>query len=287
MAYGIYKKSASTYKDGVILLLENFGKLINGCSFKLACCELILDGDVANKMMLDINDSLRLSIKGIYEPFETELLKNQIGSGNTVLNIGANIGYYTLIFAKSVGSEGRVFAFEPDPTNFNLLKQNIALNGYQNVTLEQKAVYSANRTMELFLNEDNQSDHRIYQTKIHQPCVVVDAVSLDNYFRNGQTVIDLIKMDIQGAEMAALQGMARLLKKNRDVRLVMEFLPTALNRFGTDPKELLTFLSGMGFNFFNINEDKNRLESTDIFTLMEKYTPANGKCTNLLCKREI
>lgn len=240
-----------------------------------------------HKMMLDINDSLRLSIKGIYEPFETELLKNQIGSGNTVLDIGANIGYYTLIFAKSVGSEGRVFAFEPDPTNFNLLKQNIALNGYQNVTLEQKAVYSANRTMELFLNEDNQSDHRIYQTKIHQPCVVVDAVSLDNYFRNGQTVIDLIKMDIQGAEMAALQGMARLLKNNRDIRLVMEFLPTALSRFGTDPKELLTFLSGMGFNFFNINEDKNRLESTDIFTLMEKYTPTNGKCTNLLCKREI
>ena len=239
-----------------------------------------------HKMKLDAKDSLRLSINGIYEPFETELLKNEITPGETVLDIGANIGYYTLIFAKSVGPEGRVVAFEPDPTNFDLLQQNIALNGYKNATVAQKAVYNQNCPIELFLNEDNKSDHRIYRTDPRQPSVPIEAVRLDDYFRHADPRIDLIKIDIQGAEMAALQGMTRLLKANNTLRLIIEFLPAALTRFDTDPKDLLTFLSGLNFDFFDIDEDKKRLDPTDIHALLEKYTPANGRCTNLLCKRK-
>lgn len=86
---------------------------------------------MGHKMFLDCKDSLNLSINnGIYEEFETNIVKEEIKKGDIVLEIGANIGYYTLIFAKLVGEKGKVFAFEPDPTNFALLKKNIEINGY-------------------------------------------------------------------------------------------------------------------------------------------------------------
>lgn len=93
-----------------------------------------------HKMFLDSKDSLGLSLKGVHEEFETELVKRMIKRGDVVLDIGANIGYYTLIFAKIVGEDGKVFAFEPDPTNFALLKRNVEINGYKNILLVQKAV---------------------------------------------------------------------------------------------------------------------------------------------------
>lgn len=80
------------------------------------------------KMFLDSKNFINLSINGVYEPFETELVQKEIKRGDVVLDIGANIGYWTLIFAKLVGEEGRVFAFEPDPTNFALLNNNIVKN---------------------------------------------------------------------------------------------------------------------------------------------------------------
>ena len=80
-----------------------------------------------HKMFLDSEDSLNLSINGIYEENETALIKKEIEQGNIVLDIGANIGYYTLIVAKLVGKNGKVFAFEPDPTNFALLKKILKL----------------------------------------------------------------------------------------------------------------------------------------------------------------
>ena len=83
-----------------------------------------------HKMFLDPKDSLRLSIFGVYEPFETDLVQHEVGEGDVVLDIGANIGYYTLIFARIVGEGGKVFAFEPDPDNFALLKKNVEASGY-------------------------------------------------------------------------------------------------------------------------------------------------------------
>src|ERR1700674_193031 len=90
-------------------------------------------------MFLDRNDSLQLYATGIYEPIETEIVKREVRSGEVVLDIGAHIGYYTLLFARLVGESGRVFAFEPDPANFAILSSNVAVNAYENVTLIRSA----------------------------------------------------------------------------------------------------------------------------------------------------
>jgi tRNA G37 N-methylase Trm5 len=88
---------------------------------------------------LDPHDSLGLSVMGSFEPAETELMRQRVRPGATVLDIGANIGYFTLLMARCVGPSGHVYAFEPEPKNFELLQHNVRRNNYANVTCGQAA----------------------------------------------------------------------------------------------------------------------------------------------------
>ena len=97
-----------------------------------------------NILYLDSNDSMHLSFNPNYEKDEFDLVKRTIKKGDVVLDIGANIGVYTVLFAEIVGDKGRVYAFEPDPKNFALLKKNIEINKYKNVVLINKAVLNKN-----------------------------------------------------------------------------------------------------------------------------------------------
>lgn len=166
-----------------------------------------------HKMFLDSKDTLALSLWGVYEPLETELVKKEVKKGDVVLDIGANIGYYTLIAAKLVGENGKVFAFEPDPTNFAILKKNVELNGYKNVVLVQKAASNKTGKLKLYLSEDNSADHKIYDSHEGRQSTEIEATRLDDYFKNYNGEINLIKMDIEGAEGGAIQGMSSLLQK--------------------------------------------------------------------------
>jgi FkbM family methyltransferase len=238
-----------------------------------------------HKMFWDSGGILGLLIHGIYEPLETELVKKEIKKGEVVLDIGANIGYYTLIFAKLVGEEGKVFAFEPDPTNFSLLKKNVELNGYKNVVLVQKAVSNKTGKIRLYLSKDNRADHRIYNSGDGRQSIESEATRLDDYFKNYDGKIAFIKMDIQGAEGGALQGMFNLLKKN-NVKIAMEFCPIGLKRFGMEPEECLKLLTESGFTLYEIAEREKKIKPVDIPKLLEIYTPEEENRTNLFCQRE-
>jgi len=240
-----------------------------------------------HKMFLDCKDSLLLSVCGVYEPLETELVKEEVKKGDVVLDIGANIGYYTLIFAKLVGEEGKVYAFEPEPDNFALLKYNVEINGYQNVILVQKAVSNKSGEIRLYLCEDNKGDHRIYDSHDGRKFVEIEVIQLDDYFKNYNGRVDFIKIDIQGAEGGVIQGATLLLQKNpRNLKIATEFWPTGLKRFGTEPEEYLKLLLKHGFKLYHINERENKIKPTNITELLETYTPEKEGDTNLLCIRE-
>ncbi len=127
-------------------------------------------------------DSLQLSTLGTFEPFETQLLKKEIKEGNFVVDVGASIGYYTLLFAKWTGSKGKVFSFEPSQEKFSVLRKNVRVNNYKNVFLVQK--YVSNKT-----------------TKNSK----INSISLDDFFGECDNPINLIKMDIEGGEVLAMR----------------------------------------------------------------------------------
>ncbi len=235
-----------------------------------------------HKMFLDKHDTLGLSLNGSYEEFETEIVTKKVKKGDIVLDIGANIGYYTLIFARLVGEKGRVYAFEPDPVNFALLKRNIEINGYKNIVLIEKAVSDQSGKVQLFLCEENKGDHRIYNSGDNRTMINVESVSLDDYFDQKQQ-IDFIKMDIQGAEGLALQGMKGILKRNKNIKIVTEFWPIGLKRSGTSSKAVLASLQDLGFTLLELDEKKKQLSPVKISTLLKKYTAEDEEYTSLYC----
>ncbi len=239
---------------------------------------------LGHRMRLDAKDRGELAIHGVYEPLATDLVQAELRPGDVALDVGANIGYYTLIFARGVGPAGRVFAFEPEPGNFALLEENVAANGYRNVTLARLAVSDRAGRAQLYLDADNAGDCRMYDSHDQRPCVDIETVPLDDHFASLDRV-DLIKMDIQGAEPAALRGMRGLLERHRQVKLLVEFWPYGLQLFGADPKEFLSALREAGFALWNLNERRGRVERTEVAELLAEYPPALDSATNLFCAR--
>jgi len=236
------------------------------------------------KMILDTNDSLRISLSGVYEPFETKIVKGLIRKGDVVLDIGANIGYYTLLFAKLVGKNGRVIAFEPEPDNFAILKKNITLNNYKNIEAFQKAVSDRTEKIKLFLHKTAKTQHSIYSSTENDRAIEVESVKLDDVI---DEKIDFVKIDAEGAKGLIINGMANLLRKNKNIKIITEFAPVVLKKSKIGPMEYLNLLSEHRFNYYEINEAKKRIEHTNANRLMGKYRVENKKGTNLLCVKNI
>lgn len=237
-----------------------------------------------HRMILDPEDSLNLSIYGIYEPVETRISTSLLKKGDCVIDIGANIGYYTLLFARKVGNTGKVFAFEPDPQNFSILNRNIKNNKYTNVVTVKKAVSDKCRKMQLY-KSGNSSGYTIFNIYKVKKSVHIEAITLDEYFKGKKQKVDFIKMDIQGAEGTALEGMKGLIRANPQVKIITEFWPLGLERSGTDPTEYLKTLEGFGFEIYEIDEDSKRIRKSGIDKLVKENTAAKRelKYTNLLC----
>ena len=186
-----------------------------------------------------------------------------------VIDIGAHIGYYTLIAANLVGDKGKVFAFEPAPENYALLVKNIEVNGYRNIIPVQKAVSNKSGTTNLFLFEQNKGMHAIYERSGYGESIVVESITLDDYFSEKQDSVDVIKMDIEGAEMLALSGMDRIIKQSPSLKILIEFRPAELRACGSSAEGFLSKVAEYGFKLQFINEQKQLIEPIDIDRLLE------------------
>jgi len=191
---------------------------------------------------VDALDSLNLLANhGVYEPEETALCQQLINCGDRVLDIGANIGYYTLLFNDLVSPTGCVIAIEPDKDNFAYLQLNLANQvADNNVCLHQIALGESAQKAQLFRAEKNTGMHRLYSSV----CCSGDSIEVN--VLNGDSLelapLDFIKIDIEGYEPAALRGLAKTLKHSPNLKILCEFSPLSLWEAGFSP---IVFLQEM------------------------------------------
>ena len=221
------------------------------------------------KMYLDEKDDACHSITTDKETSELKLLKKIIKKGDYVVDIGANIGYYTLFFASLVGPTGKVFAFEPEPKNFSILKKNIENNLLDNVTIYQKAVGSKNKNIKMKISDSigfhHISDHGDLD---------VDCIRLDDHIQN----VNFIKIDAEGYEVEILKGMSNLLQRN--VTIMSEFHYKLLQKYNP-PSEFFKILGDAGFNFLDMRKE---LSNTDQNNMLKNYSETSN-ATDILCTK--
>ncbi len=177
---------------------------------------------------------------------ERQLLKRILFPGAVVVDAGANIGIYSRFLARCVGSSGLVHSFEPSPDNFMRLR--LATRKLRNVRLCQAAVGEHSSKTMLYLSDKLNVDHRAYVTEGDaRRALQIEMMALDDYFKPGERV-DLIKIDIQGYELHALQGARRILEENPEIRLLLEFWPYGLKHAGAEWGDLIEMLQGFGMD---------------------------------------
>ena len=213
--------------------------------------EIIING---YSMLLDESCDFHgsMSLFG-WEPSETELVKSNVKKNDIVIDVGANIGYYTLLMAK-IGAF--VNSYEPAPSNFKLLQKNVYQNNFsQNVTLHNTAVSNFIGTSKLYLQKNNTGGHQLgfdpFQTD-NSIEVPVTKINLDK--------IDFAKIDVEGSELNVLKGMKVLPKK-----LLIEFSPQKLQNIGTKLDDFFKFIEK-----FSVKEvSKNGLIEADFDKLIK------------------
>jgi len=183
--------------------------------------------------------------KNRQDQFEIELLKKHLKQGDVVLDIGANIGYYAELISKLVGEKGRVHCFEPDSINFKHLQNNCG--SISNLVLNNTAVGPKTEKLKIYTSKNLNVDHRTYEPEDYDEVLEIDAVSIDDYLKGKEQKVQLIKMDIQGFEMQAVQGMKDTLKNNPGLKIISEFWPYGLLKAGSSALAYFEFLKQNGF----------------------------------------
>jgi FkbM family methyltransferase len=217
---------------------------------------------------------------GIMGRAERRFFEEVVTRGQVVVDVGANQGIYTLLFSRLVGPQGRVFALEPAPSLFTALDENCRINHAENVTRLPTAAGAVRSRGLLRLSRFNQGDNRLTGSS-KGPSVRVDVVPLDELLPTDP--VSLVKIDVQGFEMAVVKGMQAIIERSPEIRVVFEYWPAGLGHAGP-PRELLDFFVDRRFSLFELSSaGRRRLAARD----RERLTRmGNWSWRNLLAVRE-
>jgi FkbM family methyltransferase len=201
-----------------------------------------------HKIWVDSPNSLGLSVFGHYtEEFELSLFENEISKESIVLDVGANIGLYTLAAARK--NAKLVYSFEPDFVSFANLKRNVETNNYSNVAVENYAVSDKTGHADLTVTSkyplDRGNVHLIsspQERKQRERRITVDTICLDEFFADKHKHVDIAKIDVEGLEYEVLRGMSNLITANQTMKMFIEFNPYALKRHGTDVDSFIGYM---------------------------------------------
>jgi len=201
----------------------------------------------------DIGVAPHLMVNGIWETPCTTLFERLLRPGTTVLDIGANLGVYTVLAA---AANARVHAFEPNPRFCDLLRRSASVNGLtERLALHPVAVSDTEDEVRLAVNEEWPGGGHVAPVGSTAPGPPCRLVVLDRLLPDPSVRLDLVKMDVEGHEGRALRGMRALLARSPDVRIMMEFAPQMMAIQGMTAAETVGLLGSFGFRFWEIGGD--------------------------------
>jgi len=181
----------------------------------------------------DVHVSAAIAERGIWEPLETRFLQAVLRPGDVFIDVGANIGYFSLVASRLVTASGAVLAFEPEAANFALLEANCRRNGCANVRCYQAALGEENASGTLYLNERNRGDHSLYPETSGRVAQEINIVNGSRLIGESHQRVNFIKIDTQGAECDVLRGLQELIAASAsDLVMLIEFSPMHLKNAG-------------------------------------------------------
>jgi len=208
----------------------------------------------------------------------TDAIKASVKEGDTVIDVGAYIGYYTILMSDLVGPTGRVYAFEPDPDNFSVLEENVG--DRENVNLVNSAVSDYEGLGTLYRSKVNKGDHRLYPSYEGQSYRDVDVTTLD-YYMLGRLYPSFIKIDAQGAEGAVLKGARKLIELMPRLKIVVEYGPKMMVEYDdTTSEKFIRLLDG-----FNLIAVRKTPEIKELSQLLTAYSENEDRFTDLFLEK--
>lgn len=204
------------------------------------------------RIYIDITESpmMLACVRGKYEVEKHKALCTFLKPGSTFIDVGVNKGDFSLVAARIVGPNGKVIAFEPEPTNCKWIAKSIKINGYKNIMLYDIALSDQNGTAQLYIGEksgwhtlvsgQNYRDRGVINVKTR----TLDSFLQDIYFNDP---IDVIKVDVEGADLHVLKGASNTFSKSKNIVLLMDIHP----KLGVNQKEVCEFLEEKGFSIFH------------------------------------
>jgi len=223
-----------------------------------------------SKTAFDIDYGLKIYLE-LSNPFTWDLIlgkdfekdvkrefSQNVNEGDTVIDVGAHIGEYTLLGAKLVGDKGFVISVEPDHDSVISLKKNIILNNFKNYLILEKAVGEKIETKSLYkVNEEDvygYLDPYVENKKLKKYSEIEVTTIDDIVLSNNLNIINLLKIDVEGFEYEVLLGCNDTLKKNKIKKIIIELHPKYLKYKGINEDLIYTFLKKHGFEIKKIQE---------------------------------
>lgn len=249
------------------------------CVFRLVKHEITVpDFDGAYRVRLRLSEHMQRRIfwMGYYSADIVAFLKRVLRPGMVVIDVGANIGEITLVAARRVGDSGRVIAVEPVNVIADRLSEHVRVNDLSQVTIVREALGSAGQDqvpIYASCGQDVSDEHQglasLYgESEGHEPIELVSITTLDDMAASLHLArVDLIKIDIEGGELACLQGAEAVLRRFRPM-LIVEVQDFSARQAGWNVKELFQYLRGFGYEFFKVGP-KGRLNLLDLNSLTD------------------
>ncbi|MFT4769972.1 MAG: FkbM family methyltransferase [Glaciecola sp.] len=205
--------------------------------------------------------SQKLHSERQWEPFETRLWIAAQKSGDVVVDVGANLGYFSILSALHPQRAAQIFAFEPAADNVALLRTNLVLNNCQaTIKVAPVALGELDADASLHRNEHNRGDHQIYAgdgDRTQEAITVRHGANLLGVHTNH---VDLLKVDTQGSEYAVMKGLLPLLQASApNLRILLELTPYSLRLAGSSGRALVTLIAELGMPLWIVDHIEHRL----------------------------